>query len=103
MRESEANEAAFILSLQFQRYHHFLPFKIERQRDYISIQINVEFDADSVAGFIVKFSFWRSNWEDLGSGGRCEFNGPIGIFVDDREEAAGKFSKITAVEAFRGS
>jgi hypothetical protein len=29
-------------------------------------------------------------------------NGPIIILVGDREEFTGKFSKITAVEAFRG-
>jgi hypothetical protein len=39
---------------------------------------------------------------DFGSGGRCDSNTPIGILVGDREEAAVKFSKITAVEAFGG-
>lgn len=39
----------------------------------------------------------------MGSGGRYKSNGPIGIFVDDWEETAGKFSKITTVEAFRDS
>jgi hypothetical protein len=39
---------------------------------------------------------------DLGSGGRCRSNATIGILVGDREEAAVKFSKITAIETFEG-
>jgi hypothetical protein len=107
LRTTEGGEAALVVNV-----HSFIAIltvqssltnKKNRaaQRDFVSIQIDVEFEVDSVGGFIVNFHHGGQIWALAAA--VIPTQAPIGILVGDRVVAAVKFSKIMAVETFEGS